>query len=59
MEVAKISRNVNQTLVRVGGNESIEGARGGGKTRHTIRFRRQTHLNSPTITKNASKYKAI
>ena len=48
-----------QILVRVGGNESIEGARGGGRTRHTSRFSRQTHLNSPTITKNASKNKAI
>ena len=27
-----------QTLVRVGGNESIEGARGGGRTRLTSRF---------------------
>ena len=53
------SRMGIQTLVRVGGNESIEGARGGDRTRHTRRFSRQTHLNSPTVTKNASKYKAI
>ena len=46
-----------QTLVRVGGNESIEGARGGGRTRHTSRLSRQTHLNSLTVTKNASKKK--
>jgi len=43
-----------QTLVRVEGNESIGGARGGGRTRHTSRFSRQIHLNSPSITKNAS-----
>ena len=48
-----------QTLVRVGSNESKEGARGGGRTGHNSRFSRQTHLNSPTITKNASKNKAI
>jgi len=38
-----------QTLVRVGDNESKEGARGGRRTRHTNRFSRQTHLNTPTI----------
>ena len=45
--------------ISVGGNESIEGARGGGRIRHTSRFSRQTHLNSPTVTKYASKNKAI
>ena len=59
IEEVKISRNGIQTLVQVGVNESKEGARGGGRIRHTSRISRQIHLNSPTITKNASKYKAI
>ena len=46
-----------QTLVRVRVTESKEGARGGGRIRHTSRFSRQMQLNSPKISKNTNKNK--